>query len=207
MAYFPMFVDLTGKNVLVIGGGAVALRKCEKLLPYGCEITAAAGRFLPGFISLPGVKLIFRAVEEGDLEGRDMVIAATDDKSVNRYLAEECRRRRIPVNVVDDEKSCDFLFPALVMRGRLSAGFCTGGASPTAAARFNREFAESLPEGVEEILDFMAEVRPRVIEAVPDQRRRARIFAFLFNACLDAGGEPDEETLLSIVPELGGDGA
>ena len=110
MAYFPMFVDLTGKNVLVIGGGAVALRKCEKLLPYGCEITAAAGRFLPGFISLPGVKLIFRAVEEGDLEGRDMVIAATDDKSVNRYLAEECRRRRIPVNVVDDEKSCDFLF-------------------------------------------------------------------------------------------------
>lgn len=202
MAYFPMFVDLTGKNVLVIGGGAVALRKCERLLPYGCEITAAAGRFLPGFISLPGVKLIFRAVEEGDLEGRDMVIAATDDKSVNRYLAEECRRRRIPVNVVDDEKSCDFLFPALVMRGRLSAGFCTGGASPTASAHFAREFEESLPDGIEEILEFMAGIRRRVIDYVPDQRRRARIFALLFAAAVEAGGEPDEETVAAIVPEL-----
>ena len=202
MAYFPMFVDLTGKNVLVIGGGAVALRKCEKLLPFGCEITAAAGRFLPGFISLPGVKLIFRAVEEGDLEGRDMVIAATDDKSVNRYLAEECRRRRIPVNVVDDEKSCDFLFPALVMRGRLSAGFCTGGASPTASAHFAHEFEESLPDGIEEILEFMAGIRRRVIDYVPDQRRRARIFALLFAAAVEAGGEPDEETVAAIVPEL-----
>ena len=51
----------------------------------------------------------------------------------------------------------------------------------------------------------MAEIRPRIIAAVPEQRRRARIFAFLFNACIDAGGEPDEDTVLSIVPELGRD--
>ena len=132
-----------------------------------------------------------------------MVIAATDDKNLNRRVAELCREKNIPVNVVDDTDECSFVFPALTLRGRLSAGFCTGGASPTASAYFRDRFDESLPEGTEEILDFMAEIRERVIAAVPDQKRRARIFAFLFNACLDAGGEPDEDTVAAIVPELG----
>lgn len=182
------------------------MRKCEKLLPYGPVITAAAGRFLPQFISLRGVKLLFRPFEDGDIDGRDMVIAATGEHELNAHVAELCRERGIPVNVVDDVENCSFVFPALTLRGRLSAGFCTGGASPTASAYFRDAFEDSLPEAVEEILDFMAEIRPRVIAAVPDERRRARIFAFLFNACLDAGGEPDEDFVLSVVPELGEDG-
>ena len=202
MALFPMFVELSGKKILVIGGGSVAYRKCERLLPYGAELTAVSGRFAPQFISLPGVKLLFRPFADGDLDGRDIVIAATDDSELNSRVAELCRERGIAVNVVDDPAECSFVFPALTLRGRLSAGVCTGGASPTAAAYFNRAFDESLPDGVEDILDFMAGIRPRVIAAVPDQRRRARIFSFLFNACLDAGGEPDEETVAAIVPEL-----
>lgn len=203
MALFPMFVELSGKNVLIVGGGAVAMRKCEKLAPYGAVLTAVSARFLPRFISLEDVKLLFRPFQPEDLEGRDMVIAATDDKNLNRRVAELCREKNIPVNVVDDTDECSFVFPALTLRGRLSAGFCTGGASPTASAYFRDRFDESLPEGTEEILDFMAEIRERVIAAVPDQKRRARIFAFLFNACLDAGGEPDEDTVAAIVPELG----
>lgn len=203
MALFPMFVELSGKNVLIVGGGSVAMRKCEKLAPYGAVLTAVSARFQPRFISLEGVKLLFRAFEPGDLDGRDMVIAATDDSELNRRVAALCREKGIPVNVVDDADECSFVFPALTLRGRLSAGFCTGGASPTASAYFRDRFDEILPEATEEILDFMADIRPRVIEAVPDQKRRARIFAFLFNACLDAGGEPDEETVTAIVPELG----
>lgn len=203
MALFPMFVELSGQNVLVIGGGNVALRKCEKLLEYGAEVTAVAGQFSPQFISLKGVKLLFRPFDDGDVAGRGMVIAATDDRALNAHVAGLCRERGIPFNCVDDPENCSFIFPALALRGRLSAGFCTGGASPTAAAYFRDSFADSLPDGLEEILDFMAAVRPRVIEVVPEQRRRSRIFAFLFAACLDAGGEPDEETVLSIVPELG----
>ena len=203
MALFPMFVELSGKNVLIVGGGSVAMRKCEKLAPYGAALTAVSARFQPRFISLEGVKLLFRAFEPGDLDGRDMVIAATDDSELNRRVAALCREKGIPVNVVDDADECSFVFPALTLRGRLSAGFCTGGASPTASAYFRDRFDEILPEATEEILDFMADIRPRVIEAVPDQKRRARIFAFLFNACLDAGGEPDEETVTAIVPELG----
>ena len=206
MALFPMFIELSGRDVLVVGGGQVALRKCEKLLPYGPAITAAAGRFLPQFISLKGVRLLFRPFEDGDVEGRDMVIAATGDRALNAHVAALCRERGIPVNVVDDVESCSFVFPALTLRGRLSAGFCTGGASPTASAYFRNGFEDSLPDATEEILDFMADIRPRIIAAVPDERRRARIFAFIFNACLDAGGEPDADFVRSVVPELGEDG-
>lgn len=92
MALFPMFVELSGKNVLIIGGGSVALRKCEKLLPYGAVITAVFSRFQPQFISLEGVKLLFRPFDDADVEGRDMVIAATDDRALNRARRRPLRR-------------------------------------------------------------------------------------------------------------------
>lgn len=198
-----MFIEMSGKNVLVVGGGSVALRKCEKLLPYGAEVTAVSGRFQPQFISLQGVALLFRPFRDEDIAGRDIVIAATDDHALNAHIAGLCRKAGIPFNCVDEPENCTFIFPALTLRGRLSAGFCTGGASPTAAAYFREQFEESLPDGLDEILDFMAGIRPRVIAAVPDQRRRSRIFALLFAACIEAGGEPDEDFVNSLVPELG----
>ena len=153
MALFPMFVELSGQNVLVIGGGNVALRKCEKLLEYGAEVTAVAGQFSPQFISLKGVKLLFRPFDDGDVAGRGMVIAATDDRALNAHVAGLCRERGIPFNCVDDPENCSFIFPALALRGRLSAGFCTGGASPTAAAYFRDSFADSLPDGLSYLLN------------------------------------------------------
>ena len=198
-----MFIEMSGKNVLVVGGGSVALRKCEKLLPYGAEVTAVSGRFQPQFISLQGVALLFRPFRDEDIAGRDIVIAATDDRALNAHIAGLCREAGIPFNCVDEPENCTFIFPALTLRGRLSAGFCTGGASPTAAAYFREQFEESLPDGLDEILDFMAGIRSRVIAAVPDQRRRSRIFALLFAACIEAGGEPDEDFVNSLVPELG----
>lgn len=198
-----MFIEMSGKKVLVVGGGNVALRKCEKLLPYGAEVTAVSGRFQPQFISLQGVALLFRPFRDEDIAGRDIVIAATDDRALNAHIAGLCREAGIPFNCVDEPENCTFIFPALTLRGRLSAGFCTGGASPTAAAYFREQFEESLPDGLDEILDFMAGIRPRVIAAVPDQRRRSRIFALLFAACIEAGGEPDEDFVNSLVPELG----
>ena len=86
--------------------------------------------------------------------------------------------------------------------GLMIANSTQAPASPTASAHFAHEFEESLPDGIEEILEFMAGIRRRVIDYVPDQRRRARIFALLFAAAVEAGGEPDEETVAAIVPEL-----
>lgn len=133
MAYFPMFVELEGRPCLIVGGGAVALRKARRLLPYGPCLTVVAQSFVPELEALEGAALCRRAFRPRDVEGQALVVAATGDGALNREIAALCRARRIPVNAVDDKDNCTFLFPALVRRGPLSIGISTGGASPTAA--------------------------------------------------------------------------
>ena len=111
----------------------MALRKVEKLLPYGPRLTVVSPALLPELEAIPGLTLLRRAFSPQDLDEVFFVVAATDDQNLNREISALCRERRIPVNVVDDREACSFLFPALVRHGDLSVGISTGGASPTAA--------------------------------------------------------------------------
>ena len=90
MAYFPFFVDLSGSRGLIVGGGAVALRKVQKLLPYGPELTVVAPELRREFEELEGLELARRPFDEGDLEGRAFVVAATGDRQVYHRVAELC---------------------------------------------------------------------------------------------------------------------
>ena len=87
MAYFPFFMDLSGKRGLVAGGGPVALRKIQKLLPYGPSLTVAAGRISPEIAAIPGLELLRENFSPALLEGRFFVIAATDSRTLNREIA------------------------------------------------------------------------------------------------------------------------
>lgn len=186
MAYFPFFVDLEGQRGLIVGGGTVALRKAEKLLPYGPALTVVAPEPVSELAALP-VTLVRRSFQETDLDRADFVIAATDDENENHRISALCRGRNIPVNVVDDKAACSFLFPALVRRGSLSVGVSTGGSSPTAAIWLKKQIEAILPEQTEEILTWLEEQRPILKERLPDQRARAACFARLFAACLALG--------------------
>lgn len=199
MGYFPFFMDLEGREGLVVGGGAVAARKVQKLLPYGPRLTVAAPELLPEIEALPGLTLLRRAFDSAMLEGKFFVIAATDDREANREIAALCRERGILVNAVDDKEQCTFLFPALVKRGELTAGVSTGGASPSAAAWVRRRVDEAVPEGFGELLDYLASLRPMVRARVPEARRAA-VFSRLFSVCLE-GGFPLEEAALEAVLE------
>lgn len=202
MAYFPFFVDLTGRTGLLVGGGAVALRKAEKLLPYGPALTVVAPEVLPALTDLPGVTVIRRPFSPADLEGADFVIAAADDGAVNAQVSALCRGQKRPVNVVDDPARCSFLFPALVRRGSLSVGISTGGSSPTAAIWLKEQIAALLPEGMEEILDWLEAQRPVLKAAIPEENQRARAFSRLFAACLAAGGPPEGDAVADILREV-----
>ena len=138
MPLFPIFINLEGRRVLIVGGGHVALRKAERLSPYGADIFAVAPEFIPGFAGIPGVTLLERRFEPGDIDGAALVIAATDDPELNAAVSELCRWENVPVNVVDDIEKCSFVFPSLVRRGELSVGISTGGASPSAAQYIRR---------------------------------------------------------------------
>lgn len=183
MPHFPMFVDLKDKPILIVGGGTVALRKLRKLAPYGVAAKVVAPEILPEMFPMAEVEQ--RPFREEDLQLRPaLVIAATNDEVINREVARLCKNAGIPVNVADAPEDCTFLFPALVRRGELSAGICTGGASPTAAVYFKEQLEARIPENMEEILDWLAVKRVELKKAIPDQAKRARIFRRLFDACM-----------------------
>lgn len=188
MAYFPFFVELDRQDGLIVGGSTVALRKIEKLLPYGPRLTVCAPDISPEIQAISGLLLLRQAFVPELLEGRAFVIAATDDADLNHNISRLCQERRIPVNVVDDRDCCSFLFPALVKRGSLSIGISTGGASPTGAIYWKKQIDAMIPEHFGEILAHLDSTRGQAREALPDETLRSRFFAALFAADMERSG-------------------
>ena len=199
MSYFPFFIDLEGREGLVIGGGSVALRKVEKLRPYGAKLTVIAPKILAELKKTEEISCMEIPFTPTALEGKMFVIAASDDPEVNHEAALLCRERGIHVNVVDDKEECSFLFPALVKRGELSVGISTGGASPTAAIWLKEQVERLLPERFDEILEWLERQRSGLKEACPLERQRSQLFAQLFAACLDQGGPLTDEQMGNIL--------
>lgn len=194
MAYFPMFIELQNAPVLVVGGGKVALRKVKKLLPYGADITVVAPKMEKELEELSEVVKIHREFDSSDLLScPTMVIAATDQKEVNEQIAYRCKEQNIPVNVADDVENCSFLFPSLVKKGKLTAGICTGGSSPTAAIYCKERLQEALPDSMDEILDWLEEKRSELKAEIPTQSTRAGIFRKVFDKCMEKGRPLTEE--------------
>lgn len=187
MAYFPMFVELDGRRVLIVGGGRVALRKAEKLLPYGAQITVTAPVICDELLRLPGLRIVKEKFHDELLRDADMVIAATDDRELNAHISRLCREERIPVNVVDDSELCSFLFPCLIQKGRLSIGISTGGASPSAAISIKNRIGDCVPDKTDEILDYLADIRDTVKTGFPEEKTRSRIFRELAEGCFRVG--------------------
>ena len=191
MGWFPFFVQLEGARGLLVGGGRVALRKAEKLLPFGAQLTVVAPCICPPLAALPGLTLCRRAFADSDLSpAPDFVIAATGDRALDRRIAALCRTRRILVNVVDDPAACGFYFPALVQRGRLCIGISTGGASPTAAAWLRQKIEALLPPGFDGILDRLAARREAVKAEGGSEAKRAERLQQAFALELAAAEAP-----------------
>lgn len=182
MAFFPMFVDLDGKNVLIVGGGRVAARKVEKLLPFGCTITVVSSRIREEIYAM-GVQTLLRDFTDADMEMRDVVIAATDDPELNTRVCNLAKAKGIPVNSVDDKKNCTFLFPALVKRGKLTVGVCSSGASPSAAKWVKQQVEDVLPDKTEDILEYLDNLRGRF----PAGKTRQEMLGKAFEACMQMG--------------------
>ena len=204
MAYFPFFMDIEKKKALIVGGGNVAQRKVEKLLPFGCSITIISPALSDELQALENIEIIKRNYIIGDEIAYDFVIAATDDVSTNETISKECRRHNIPVNVVDNPELCTFLFPSLVKNGKLTVGICTSGSSPTAAMEIRKELEESIPKSFDEILDYLYETRKTIRDTYATEAERHRILKKLYRECMQKGRAltPDE-TYVSLHDKAG----
>ncbi len=162
MAYFPMYIDMSERKVLVVGGGAIAHEKLEKLVEFTKDITIITPDMSVETHTLIGehcLTLYNRPYRTGDIKGFDIVIVATDTIDLHKQIYEESREMRVLVNSVDDTAYCDFIFPSFVKRGDLTVSFSTGGASPAFAKHIRRWFERILPDEVDGFLTQMKKLR------------------------------------------------
>src|SRR5947208_10644363 len=149
MRYYPVFLDIAGKPVIVIGGGNIANQKVVGLLKAGAEVTAVSPEPNPEMASLEKAgrfRHVERDYEPGDLEGYILAFVATDDRSVNATVAAEGKERRVWVNAVDDPPYCDFIMPGVAQQGDLIVAVSTSGTSPAMARKMREQIEAVLNE-------------------------------------------------------------
>ncbi len=157
--YYMACVDLSGRSVLVVGAGRVALEKVEGLLDCNARVTVVAPQIVPELEDLP-VELIRRAYCTEDLHGRFLVVAATSTSSVNRRVFGEAEERALLCNVVDVPELCSFILPAVLRRDPLAIAVSTGGASPVLAQRLRDEIAAVVTEEHADLARRLRDLRP-----------------------------------------------
>ena len=148
--YFPLFVDLSGTGVLVVGAGAVALRRVKALLDFAGSVTVVAPTVrdeLDAMAEAGRITLLRRPFRSSDLEGAGLVLAATDDPQLNAEIARLARSRSIPVNVSSDKTLCDFYFPGVARKGSIVVGVTAGGTDHAGAKRVTQAVRKLLEEG------------------------------------------------------------
>lgn len=158
MGYFPLCVDLRGRNVLLIGSGPQIADKIEKLRPFGAALIRRK-MFDPGDLN---DQIVFVVV--GDMGPEDAV-----------RISALCRGRGIPVNVVDAPQLSTFFFPSLITRGDLTVSVSTGGKAPGASALLGQRLSSQIPADTEQILDWLHVLRGHLYEHLPKEEARRNL--------------------------------
>lgn len=202
MGYFPFYIDIESKNCLVVGGGAVALRKIEKLVPFNPNITVVAPRICDEIRAIDAVKAISRPFVDNDTDDAFFVISATDDRELNEHIFRLCSDKNILVNTVDDREYCGFIFPSLAKKENITVGITTSGKSPI-FARYLREQIESIiGNGSEKIVEALSKYRPLVKSEIPTEENRKEAFERLLTLCIHDRLPIDENSVLKIIEDL-----
>ncbi|MDD2318785.1 MAG: bifunctional precorrin-2 dehydrogenase/sirohydrochlorin ferrochelatase [Geobacteraceae bacterium] len=168
MKYYPINIDIRGKVAIIVGGGAVAERKCRTLLDSGALVTVIApqlSRGLRGLLDKGRITHLARDYRRGDLAGAFLVFAATGDRTISNAVAEEAAEWRIPANIADMPERSDFTTPASVARGDLLLTVSTGGKCPVLAREIREELEARFGEEYGEVLRILGAVREKLLSS------------------------------------------
>jgi len=191
--FYIACLRLSGRSCLVVGGGDVGLEKIEGLLACDGDVVCIAPDACDEVRALAGegsIEWVRREFEPGDLEGKFMAIAATDDTDVNITVYDAAEERAMLVNVVDVPSLCNFILPAIVRTGPLAIAISTAGASPALAKRMKREVAAMFGESYAELAAILNDARGWAKGMLPTYQDRKAFFESIVN------GEPDPIELL-----------
>lgn len=184
MKLFPLFAELKGRRVVVIGGGPVAERKIRSLLAAGADVLAGAPSFTPGLLALAAESRIVlrqQAFQPEWLEDAWLAVAATDDRDLNRRIARLAEQARLFINVVDDPELSSFQVPSIVDRSPLTIAISSSGAAPVLARRLRERIESLFDHSLGALADLAARHRGAIRRLRPGLQRRREFYDWLLD--------------------------
>lgn len=161
-SYYPIFLNISDKRCVVVGGGQVALRKVRAMLEHGANIDVISPDLCPELVQLTKrgeINVLNREYQIGDLKGAFVAIAATDNDEINRRIAEEAKRNAVLVNVVDEAENSDFIVPSYLHRGEITIAISTAGKSPALARKIRTKLEKDFGDEYASLTRLISEVR------------------------------------------------
>ena len=209
MSFYPVYVQLEGKKVVVVGGGNVAHRKVLALLECGAVIHLAGRALTPELqkmVEKKEIHFLGREFKDEHLNNAFMIIAATDDKDLNHQISTCAREKGVWVNAVDQPPHCDFIVPSILKRGDLLIAISTSGKSPALARRIRKGLEAQFGQEYEAFLSMMGRLRKEVLSLGLPQKENSRIFQKIVDSDLlenisDGFSQRMEAYLKNILPE------
>jgi siroheme synthase-like protein len=177
--YYPIYLDIEDRDVVIIGGGSVCARKAETMMKYGARVTIVSPELtdeIEQWAREGKLAVRRKRYDAGDLANANIVIASTDDQSVNEQIAADCRQRRIPVNVVDVTPLCEFIVPAIVESGGIQIAVSTGGKSPALARTLKEDLQRFVGPEYSEVNEVLGSLRDSAKSVLPTDVDRKRFF-------------------------------
>lgn len=202
MVYFPMFVDMKNKHCLIVGGGLVALRKARMMLEFEAKVHVIAPILVKELQDSKEILVEEREFYFGDLEGQDMVIAATNLVKLNKEIAEVCKKRGVPVNVVNLPEAGSFICPAYEKTGSVVAAFSSGGKNPVVALYLKKKMKPWMTKELAEQAEYLGAIRSKVKQQIEEKEKRKTAYEQLLAFCQKEKRFPEEEEFFKILEEV-----
>ena len=175
--YYPICLNVQAERCVVVGGGKVAARKAASLVEAGARVVVVSPEVCDEIVRCKDATVVQRPWEESDLDDTLLVIAATDDRSLNEAVARAARVRGVLCNVVDDASLSDFIVPASIRRGALLVSVSTSAALPALARSIRADLERMFGQDYADYLETVGQMREGIVESVPDESARREIFA------------------------------
>ncbi|NYR10049.1 siroheme synthase CysG [Psychrobacter sp. BI730] len=183
MNTFPLFFKLEDRKVLIVGGGEVALRKADLLSRAGACITILApdiSHELQALLTDSKHEFIYENYNKTYMSGARVIIAATDDETLNHQIHADATELNIPVNVVDTPHLCDFIFPAIIDRNPIVIGISSNGKAPVLARLLRARLETLIPQGYGKLAKLAGEFRSEVKAKIPTLTGRRQFWERAF---------------------------
>lgn len=209
MKYYPVFLDIRGKDCLVVGGGPVGVRKALALEKSGARVTIISDRFSGMSDQFKGTSICFvkKEYEKKDVNDRFLVFAATNNADLNQRIKMDAAGFNILCNIADAPDSSDFLVPSTVDRGKLVLAVSTSGSSPAMARKIRQDLERQFGPEYAVMLEIMGRIRTRLLSSrnLPDDNK-ALFTALIQKGLVELIKAGDEQQIDMILNEVLGKG-